>query len=166
MVGKQYYEPNSGQMGAHMSDHFERVKTDILKRTLTNGGPTPLDLLEALEATNEDNDEDHKVIIQTLSDHMSAEQKQAAKIAEELVTWRTRQAEECLYRHMGSDARGAEREEPLAAREEPLAAPPSAEVADLMTAWKRLKWFIVVVVAAFVVMLADQLGNLIFGGPT
>jgi len=24
-----------------MSDHFEQVKTDILKRTAENGGPTP-----------------------------------------------------------------------------------------------------------------------------
>lgn len=45
-----------------------------------------------------------------------------------------------------------------------MAQPP--ELADLLISWKRLKWFIIVVVGALVVMLADQLGNIIFGGPT
>jgi len=45
-----------------------------------------------------------------------------------------------------------------------MAQPP--ELADLLISWKRLKWFIIVVVAALVVMLADQLGNIIFGGMT
>ena len=41
-----------------------------------------------------------------------------------------------------------------------------SEMVDLLISWKRLKWFIIVVVGALVVMLADQLGNIIFGGPT
>lgn len=48
-----------------MSDHFEKVKTEILKRAAENGGPTSRDLLEALEATNEDNDEAHVHIVAT-----------------------------------------------------------------------------------------------------
>jgi len=40
------------------------------------------------------------------------------------------------------------------------------ELNDLLLSWKRLKWFIIVVVAALVVMLADQLGNILFGGAT
>jgi hypothetical protein len=40
------------------------------------------------------------------------------------------------------------------------------ELDDLLLSWKRLKWFIIVVVGALIVMLADQLGNLLFGGVT
>ena len=39
-----------------MTDNFERVKTDILLRTGANGGPTPRDLLKAIEASNQDFD--------------------------------------------------------------------------------------------------------------
>lgn len=49
-----------------MSDNFERLKTDILRRTADDGGPTALDLLNAIEATNDDNDADHAVIMARL----------------------------------------------------------------------------------------------------
>jgi hypothetical protein len=40
-----------------MSDHFERAKDDILLRTNENGGPTPKDLLIAMQALGTDVDE-------------------------------------------------------------------------------------------------------------
>lgn len=42
-----------------MSDHFEKAKDDILKRTVGNGGPTPLDLLDALQGLADDMDDKH-----------------------------------------------------------------------------------------------------------
>jgi hypothetical protein len=45
-----------------------------------------------------------------------------------------------------------------------VAEPP--ELVELLTSWKRLKWLVIVIIGALVVMLADQLGNIIFGGAT
>ena len=147
-----------------MSDHFEQVKTDILKRTAENGGPTPLDLLNAIEATNTDNDEDHKVIIATLAKHICDDKERAVLLATNLTEWRKQQAEECAQR----PGECLQQQQALLAEE--LQARPlgvvNGEMTDLLTSWKRLKWFIIVVVAALVVMLADQLGNFIFGGMT
>jgi hypothetical protein len=42
-----------------MSDHFEQAKNDILFRTEGNGGPTPRDLLLAIEALAQDSDDQH-----------------------------------------------------------------------------------------------------------
>ena len=147
-----------------MSDKFEQVKTDILKRTTGNGGPTPLDLLNAIEATNTDNDEDHKVIIATLAKHICDDKERAVALATNLTEWRKQQAEECARR----PGECLQRQKAIMA--EGLQARPlgvvNGEMTDLLTSWKRLKWFIIVVVAALVVTLADQLGNLLFGGAT
>jgi len=40
-----------------MADNFEQAKDEILKRTATNGGPKPLDILTALGALAKDTDE-------------------------------------------------------------------------------------------------------------
>ena len=127
-----------------MSDHFEKAKSDILARTKDNGGPTPFDLLEALEATNDDFDDqmernhsDHGEIICRLDDHIKKERATLSLIDRQIVDLKT----------MG--ARGE-----------------SPELSDLMLSWKRLKWFLIVVIGAVVIMLADQLGNMIFGGAT
>lgn len=42
-----------------MADHFEKAKDEILKRTAGNGGPQPLDILTALGALADDQDEQH-----------------------------------------------------------------------------------------------------------
>ena len=62
-----------------MSDHFERVKSEILRRSAKNGGPTSGDLLDALEATNEDFDNSLGVVSKLLSDHVK-EDKLRAKV--------------------------------------------------------------------------------------
>lgn len=49
-----------------MSDHFEKAKDDILKRTAGNGGPSNLDLLEALQALALDDDEKHEETTSTI----------------------------------------------------------------------------------------------------
>lgn len=40
------------------------------------------------------------------------------------------------------------------------------EVSDMRRAWRTLRWLVIVIVAALIVMFADQIGNIIFGGPT
>ena len=71
-----------------MSDHFEKVKSEILRRTARNGGPSASDLLDAIEATNEDFDTGLGSVSKMLSDH----------VKEDKVRART-QAEECSARH-------------------------------------------------------------------
>jgi len=71
-----------------MSDHFEKVKSEILRRAAKNGGPTSGDLLDALEATNEDFDNGLGAVSLLLSTHIK-EDKARAKA----------QAEECSERH-------------------------------------------------------------------
>lgn len=60
-----------------MSDHFERVKSEILQRTAKNGGPTSGDLLKALEATNEDFDEGLGAVTLLLSEHVKEDKARA-----------------------------------------------------------------------------------------
>lgn len=60
-----------------MSDHFEKVKSEILRRTAKNGGPTNLDMLDAIEATNEDLDVGLGAVTLLLSKHVEADKARA-----------------------------------------------------------------------------------------
>jgi hypothetical protein len=44
--------------------------------------------------------------------------------------------------------------------------PEDEELGDLRRFWRTFKWFVITFGVAVLVMLADQLGNIIFGGPT
>ncbi len=68
-----------------MTDHFEKVKSEILRRTAKNGGPTPGDLLDALEATNEDFDNGLGAVSLLLSNHVK-EDKNRAKAQADMCT--------------------------------------------------------------------------------
>lgn len=71
-----------------MSDHFEKVKSEILRRTANNGGPTTLDLLDAIEASNADFDDGLGRVGKVLSDHVKDDKLRAKT-----------QAGECSERH-------------------------------------------------------------------
>jgi len=147
-----------------MSDHFEKVMQDIAVQSAENGGPDISDVLKALRATNDDLDDNHAETLTLLSEHISDDKERAVLLATNLTEWRKQQAEECAQR----PGECLQQQQALLAEE--LQARPlgvvNGEMTDLLTSWKRLKWFIVVVVAALIVMLADQLGNLLFGGMT
>jgi len=53
-----------------MADHFEKAKDDILRRTAENGGPKPLDLLEALQGLADDMDEKHDEVVGIVNKHL------------------------------------------------------------------------------------------------
>jgi len=52
-----------------MADNFEKAKDDILFRTEGNGGPTPRDILVALGALADDQDENHKESIEAIGEN-------------------------------------------------------------------------------------------------
>jgi hypothetical protein len=63
--------------GQPMSDHFEKVKSEILRRTAKNGGPTTGDLLEAIEGSNEDFDDGINAVTLLLADHVKEDKARA-----------------------------------------------------------------------------------------
>lgn len=87
-----------------MSDHFEHAKDDILMRTEGNGGPTPRDLLLAIEALAQDSDEQHTesmdanaTLQELLSTHCTEAELRDERIAV-LETWRHDQVTHCEER--------------------------------------------------------------------
>jgi len=92
-----------------MSDHFERVKSEILRRTAENGGPTPGDLLDALEATNDDFDNGLSGVTLLLSEHVK-EDKARAKIQADVcaATHRVLINEEFTHQHAADAIDSAE----------------------------------------------------------
>lgn len=83
-----------------MSDHFEKVKSEILRRTSKNGGPTLSDLLDGLEATNEDFDNGLGAVSLLLSEHVK-EDKARAKVQADVCAQNHRKliSEEFTHQH-------------------------------------------------------------------
>ena len=101
-----------------MADHFETAWQDILLRTDANGGPTPRDLLVAMKALAEDDDEKHAENLEAVAQNMErlegvqVEQQQAKEALElhcadaalyfthtdELMRWRINAANDCEER--------------------------------------------------------------------
>jgi len=177
-------------------DHFEGAKDDILKRTAKNGGPTPLDLLNAIEAADLDADDRAKVlrkeveanriinagqhadILSRLDIHVLKSEPTLALIEVKLTEMEKKSTDIAggFKRIMETDEFQAYMDERATMVDDKIAAhyddnvreipEVTADMADLMLTWKRFRWFIIIVVGALVVMLADQLGNMLFGGMT
>jgi len=145
-----------------MSDHFEKAKDDILARTADNGGPSPYDLLLAIEATNTDNDEDHKTIIKKIDDHLVQADIFFLKVTK-LEAYREDSEKNCARRikalwheeHLPVHAQHVEEMHKL-----------DEEVYDIKKLYRMVKWGAIVIGGGVLLILADQLGNMIFGGAT
>ena len=145
-----------------MADNFERVKSDILKRTSGNGGPTPLDLLEAIEATNEDNDLAHTAIMDGLSAHLVQAENFFDRV-QKLEAYREDSEKNCARRikqlwkeeHLPVHAQHVEEMHKL-----------DEEAYDIKKLYRMVKWGAIVIGGGILLILADQLGNMIFGGAT
>jgi len=145
-----------------VSDNFERVKTEILQRTSGNGGPTPRDLLEAIEATNTDNDEDHKLIIKKIDDHLIQADMFFLKV-QKLEAYREDSEKNCARR---IKALWKEEHFPVHALHVEEMHKLDEEAYDIKKLYRTVRWAILILGGGMLIILADQLGNLIFGGPT
>jgi hypothetical protein len=87
-----------------VTDNFEKAKDDILKRTASNGGPKPIDLLQAMTGLAQDQDNDHAEsmgVLKALADQFTLHQAEANVRDVEidaLQAWRTHSAETCQER--------------------------------------------------------------------
>jgi hypothetical protein len=146
-----------------MSDDFEKVKTRILKDAAGNGGPTTRDLVDLIAASHSDNAVEHTKIVASLDAHVikldEMEERSmdiASGFAAVLVTpqftalmgERDRKVERTIAAHVIEWHK------------------PDEEVMGLKRAWKQFKWVFVFIGVPVMIILADQLGNVIFGGAT
>ena len=145
-----------------MADNFERVKSEILKRTTGNGGPTPLDLLEAIEATNEDNDLAHTAIMDGLSAHLVQAEIFFDRV-QKLEAYREDSERNCARR---IKALWQEEHVPVHAMHVKEMHKLDEEAYDIKKLYRTVKWAAIVIGGGILLILADQLGNLIFGGAT
>jgi len=145
-----------------MSDHFEEVKTDILARTAGNGGPSPRDLLLAIEATNTDNDEDHRLIVDKIDSHLVQADIFFLKVTK-LEAYREDSERNCVDRikKLWSDEHV-----PVHAAHVAEMHKLDEEALDIKKLYRAVKWGAIVIGGGVLLILADQLGNLIFGGAT
>ena len=146
-----------------MSDDFEKVKTRILKDAAGNGGPTTRDLVDLIAASHSDNAAEHTKIVASLDAHVikldEMEERSmdiASGFAAVLVTpqftalmgERDRKIDDRFSAHVSEWHKTDE------------------EVMGLKRAWKQFKWVFVFIGVPVMIILADQLGNVIFGGAT
>jgi len=145
-----------------MADNFERVKSDILKRTAGNGGPTALDLLEAIEATNEDNDLGHAAIMDGLNAHLAQAEIFFERV-EKLEAYREDSERNCARR---IKALWQEEHLPVHALHVKEMHKLDEEAYDIKKLYRAVKWGGIVIGGGILLIIADQIGHAIFGGAT
>lgn len=145
-----------------MADNFERVKTEILQRTAGNGGPTPRDLLEAIEATNTDNDLAHTAIMEGLEAHLVQAEIFFDRV-QKLEAYREDSERNCARR---IKALWHEEHVPIHALHVKEMHKLDEEAYDIKKLYRMVKWGAVVIGGGVLLILADQLRNMIFGGAT
>ena len=145
-----------------MADNFERVKSEILKRTSGNGGPTPLDLLEAIEATNEDNDLAHTAIMEGLDAHLVQAEMFFDRV-QKLEAYREDSEKNCARRIR---ALWQEEHLPVHALHVQEMHKLDEEAYDIKKLYRTVRWGAIIIGGGVLLILADQIGNAIFGGAT
>ena len=146
-----------------MSDHFEEVKTRILSESADNGGPSSRDLVDLIAASHADNANEHTKIVASLDKHIvkldEMEERSldvASGFAAVLLTpqftalmgERDRKMERVMSAHVVEWHK------------------PDEEVIGIKRAWRQFKWVFIFIGLPVILILADQLGNMIFGGAT
>jgi len=146
-----------------MSCHFEEVKTRILSESADNGGPSSRDLVDLIAASHADNANEHTKIVASLDKHIvkldEMEERSldvASGFAAVLVTpqftalmgERDRKMERVMSAHVVEWHK------------------PDEEVIGIKRAWRQFKWVFIFIGLPVILILADQLGNMIFGGAT
>lgn len=145
-----------------MADNFERVKSDILKRTAGNGGPTALDLLEAIEATNEDNDLAHTAIMDGLNAHLIQAEIFFDRV-QKLEAYREDNEKNCARR---IKALWKEEHDPVHRDHVAEMHKLDEEAYDIKKLYRTVRWAILILGGGILIIIADQIGNLMFGGAT
>ena len=146
-----------------MSSRFEEVKTRILSESADNGGPSSRDLVDLIAASHADNANEHTKIVASLDKHIvkldEMEERSldvASGFAAVLVTpqftalmgERDRKMERVMSAHVVEWHK------------------PDEEVIGIKRAWRQFKWVFIFIGLPVILILADQLGNMIFGGAT
>ena len=146
-----------------MSSRFEEVKTRILSESADNGGPYSRDLVDLIAASHADNANEHTKIVASLDKHIvkldEMEERSldvASGFAAVLVTpqftalmgERDRKMERVMSAHVVEWHK------------------PDEEVIGIKRAWRQFKWVFIFIGLPVILILADQLGNMIFGGAT
>lgn len=152
-----------------MTDNFERAQQRILKDAKDNGGVTIDHLFDALIATNEDLDLQHaqtqawhQEVCAIVEEHCVQAEVRDQRL-DELEEWRRETQTTCVDRVKAliesehSDRHGQHMEEMHALDDEDY---------DMRKLYRTLKWALVVLGGGILLILADQIGNLIFGGAT
>ena len=162
-----------------MTDNAERKVREWAKKR--NGDPlTPQDIVDLVLAVDADGDARHVETIQRLDDvderhislclRVSALESVSVGCSERVKAYFQEEHDNRHTEHMASH-HGPERrrDDPpdsafLEVRES--AFPEDEELGDLKRFWRSFKWAVIVFGTGLLIMLADQLGNVIFGGPT
>jgi hypothetical protein len=214
-----------------MTDNFEKAMSDIAINSAANGGPTIQDVLTALVAKNDDDDDrsaelrkeaseaksiaatlasvaaataaalasdneaDHQTIIKALDRHLVQADDFFGRVAKleaykentectcegrvkKLITEEHKLVHDAHMHELhpatpvyqsGMSPLGRDYADPSDSQfgeHRESAFPEDTEMGDIRRFWKTFKWVLIVFAGGLLVMLADQLGNLLFGGPT
>ena len=152
-----------------MSSEFDKAMQDIAIKSAKNGGATNQDILTALKATNIDLDSQHKESLDAitanrklLTDHFQEAFVRDERIAK-LEAYKEDSERTCAervkaYIDKEHDVRHSEHMTLMHGIDE--------EELDIKKLYRTLKWAAIVLGGGILLILADQLGNLIFGGAT
>jgi len=146
-----------------MTGSFEQVKTRILQDSAENGGPNTRDLVDLIAASHSDNAAEHVEMVTSMNRHIAklngmetrsmdvASNFTAVLATPQFTTFidgRDRKIDEAIAGH-------------VVARHQP-----DEEIGELKRSWKQFKWVFVFIGIPVLIILAQQVGNIIFGGPT
>jgi hypothetical protein len=146
-----------------VSDHFEEVKTRILLDSAENGGPTTRDLVDLIAASHSDNAAEHTVIVASLDAHivkLDEMEERSMDVASGFAAVLVTPQFQALMGERDRKMNGV-----MAAHVTEWHKP-DEEVLGLKRAWRQFKWVFIFIGVPILIILADQLGNLIFGGAT
>lgn len=152
-----------------MTDHFEKAVQQILKEAKDNGGVTTDHLLNALVATNDDLDAQHdqtkkwhsevRLLLETHFEEAEVRDERLSK----LEAYREDTERNCAAR---IKQLWKNEHEPLHEAHVKEMHKLDEEAYDIKKVYRMLKWALVVLGGGVLLILADQIGNLIFGGAT
>jgi hypothetical protein len=143
-----------------MSEHFEEVKTRIMKEAKGNGGPSNENLVDLIVASHADNAAEHKVITASLDKHvvkLDEMEERSLDIASGFAAVLVTPQFTALLEDRDRKVAAAISEHVVDCHQV------DEEMSSIKRAWHNFKWLFVFIGIPVLIILLDQITHVIGG---